>query len=44
MPQIPPIHLEATMIKGMYHLMYDGVLHMSLAEEPILTEQDPVIR
>lgn len=44
MSQIPPVHFEATMVKGVNHLVYDGVLHMSLAKEPILTEQDPVIR
>jgi hypothetical protein len=44
MPQVAPIHLEPTMIKGVDHLVYDGILHMSLAEEPILTEEDPMVR
>jgi hypothetical protein len=44
MPQIPPVHFETTMVEGVNHLMYDGILHMPLAKEPILTEQDPVIR
>lgn len=44
MSQIPPVHFEPTMVEGVNHLVYDGVLHMSLAKEPILTEQDPMIR
>lgn len=43
MPQIAPIYLEPTMIKGVDHLVHDCILHMPLAKESVLTQEDPVV-
>lgn len=44
MPQVLPVHLEPRVIKHMHHLMHEGILHMTLRPEPVLTKKDPGFR
>lgn len=42
-PQILPVDLELGMIVHVHQLMHQRILHMTLAPETILTEQDPAL-
>jgi hypothetical protein len=42
MSQVSPLNVEPAMVKGVNHFVHNRVLHVLLAEESILTQENPV--